>query len=157
MTEPRTAVAPTSTSPTSTSPTDPAIAAAVPRFLDAVEAGAMAGCRAWTDDAVVDATVPNWRFTIRGPAAIRHEYGRWFGHPGRFEELRRLPVAGGEVVEYLLTWTEGGVPHAAHHVHVLTVRDGAIAADTVMCGGRWSAGLLAEMEAAQAERAAGRG
>ena len=121
-------------------------------FLDAVEAGDIGGCRVWADDAVVDATVPNWRFTITGADAIRAEYGRWFAHPGRFEELRRLPVADGEVVEYLLTWTEGGVPHAAHHVHVLTVRDGAIVADTVMCGGRWSAALLAEMAEASAAR-----
>jgi hypothetical protein len=144
VTEPRTAA-------------DSAVATAVERFLDAVEAGAMATCQAWTDDAVVDATVPNWRFTIRGPDAIRHEYGRWFAHPGRFEELRRLPLPDGEVVEYLLTWTEGGVPHAAHHLHVLAVRDGAIAADTVMCGGRWPAALLADMAAAERERAAIRG
>jgi hypothetical protein len=87
-----------------------------------------------------------------GADAIRDEYGRWFAHPGRFEEMRRLAVPDGEVVEYVLTWTERGVPHAAHHVHVLTVRDGAIAADTVMCGGRWPAALLAEMAAAEAGR-----
>jgi ketosteroid isomerase-like protein len=118
-------------------------------FLDAIEAGAIADCRCWADDAVVDATVPNWRFTIRGADAIRDEYGRWFAGPSTFEELRRLSTTEGEVVEYLQTWTEGGVPHAAHHVHVLTVRDGAIVADTVMCGGRWPAALLAEMEAAK--------
>jgi hypothetical protein len=141
-------------STTAPAPTDPVTAATattaatVQVFLDAVEAGAIPTCDVWSADAAVDATVPNWRFTIRGPDAIRAEYGRWFTHPGRFEELRRLPVAGGEVVEYLLTWTEGGVPHAVHHVHVLAVGDGRITADTVMCGGRWSAALLAEMEAA---------
>jgi hypothetical protein len=40
------------------------------------------------------------------------------------------------------------VPHAAHHVHIITVAGGRIVADTVMCGGRWPASLLAEMEAA---------
>ena len=45
---------------------------------------------------------------------------------------------------------ENGVPHAAHHLHLLTVRDGLIAADTVFCGGRWPASLLADMEAAGA-------
>ena len=54
----------------------------------------------------------------------------------------------GEVVEYVLTWTEQGAPHAAHHVHILTIRHGLIVADTVLCGGRWPAELLAEMEAA---------
>jgi hypothetical protein len=39
---------------------------------------------------------------------------------------------------------------AAHHLHLLTVRDGLIVADTVFCGGRWPASLLAEMEAADA-------
>jgi hypothetical protein len=55
-----------------------------------------------------------------------------------------------EIVEYTLSWTENGVPHAAHHMHLLTVRDDQIVADTVMCGGRWPASLLAEMEAADA-------
>ncbi len=55
-----------------------------------------------------------------------------------------------EIVEYTLSWSENGVPHAGHHLHVLTVRDDRIVADTVFCGGRWPASLLAEMEAARA-------
>ena len=84
-----------------------------------------------------------------GPAAIRAEYAQWFADPGQFEELRRIPTPGGEVVQYLLTWTENGVPHAAHHMHVLEVSEGRIDVDTVMCGGRWPAGLLAEMQTSQ--------
>ena len=42
------------------------------------------------------------------------------------------------------------MPHAAHHMHLLTVRDDRIVHDTVLCGGRWPAKLLAEMEAADA-------
>jgi len=108
----------------------------------------VAGCDAWSADAVLDATVPNWRFRVVGASAIRGEYAGWFADPGRFEQLHRWPTSDGEVVEYTLTWTEHGVPHAAHHVHLLTVRDDRIVADTVVCGGRWSAALLAEMEAA---------
>jgi hypothetical protein len=38
------------------------------------------------------------------------------------------------------------VPHGAHHVHVLTTdAEGRIATDTVFCGGRWNATLLAQM------------
>jgi hypothetical protein len=122
---------------------------AVDQFLHAVENAAIADCIAWSDDAVLDATVPNWRLRAVGPAAIRAEYGRWFADQACFEYLNRYPVPGlGELVEYTLSWTENGVPHAAHHMHLLTVRDEQIAADTVMCGGRWSATLLAEMEAA---------
>jgi hypothetical protein len=66
--------------------------------------------------------------------------------------MRRYPAGGGasEVVEYTLSWSENGVPHAGHHMHLLTVRDDLIVADTVFCGGRWPAALLAEMEAADA-------
>lgn len=122
----------------------------VDRFLDAVVSATVPGCDAWSADATLDATVPNWRFHCAGAEAIRAEYAGWFADPGGFEQLRRLPTDGGEVVEYTLAWTENGVPHAGHHVHLLTVRDDLIVADTVMCGGRWPASLLAEMEAAGA-------
>jgi hypothetical protein len=126
--------------------------AAIDRFLQAVETATIPACDAWRADATLDATMPNWRLRANGPDAIRAEYARWFADPARFDELRRYPVSGGtaEVVEYTLSWTENGVPHAAHHMHLLTVADGLIVADTVMCGGRWPAGLLAEMEAASA-------
>ena len=123
----------------------------VDRFLDGIVHATIPTTDAWTDDATLDATVPNWRFTADGADAIRATYAGWFADPGRFEELRRLPTATGIVVEYLLTWEDAGVPHAAHHVHLLTLApDGRIADDHVFCGGRWDAALLAEMAAAGA-------
>ena len=122
---------------------------AVDAFLGAVEHGTIGSCSAWAPDAVLDATTPGWRFRMVGPAAIRTEYAQWFADPGRFEELRRIAIPGGEVVQYLLTWTENGAPHAAHHMHVFEVSHGRIDADTVMCGGRWPASLLAEMQTSQ--------
>ena len=108
----------------------------------------MAGTDAFADDAVLDATVPNWRFVVRGGSAICQEFARWYGHPGRFEELRRTPLPDGELLEYTLSWIEEEVLHKCHQAHRLTVADGRIVADTVWCGGRWPAALLAEMEAA---------
>jgi len=123
----------------------------VDKFLNAIENAAIADCYAWSADATLDATVPNWRMTVQGADAIRAEYGRWFADPARFEELRRYPVADDtQIIEYTLSWLENGVPHAGHHLHVLTVRDDQIVADTVFCGGRWPASLLAEMEATRA-------
>ena len=122
---------------------------AIDEFLTAVEAAAIAGCDAWSADATLDATVPNWRLRAAGADAIRAEYGRWFADKAVFEDLHRHPVPGvGEVVEYTLRWTENGVPHAAHHMHLLTVRADRIVSDLAFCGGRWPATLLAEMEAA---------
>ena len=124
----------------------------IDKFLNAVQSATILDCDVWSADATLDATVPNWRLHVAGADAIRAEYAGWFADPGRFEELRRHRVDGGagEVVEYMLSWSEDGVPHAAHHMHLLTVRDDRIVADTVFCGGRWPAKLLAEMEAAGA-------
>ena len=128
-----------------TASTNPSIDA----FLACVEKGAMASCEVWTPDVVLDATVPDWRFRMQGPEAIRAEYSTWFADPGHFDELRRVPLPDGEMVEYLLTWMEHGVQHAAHHMHVFELRDGLICSDTVMCGGRWPESLIAEMKTAQ--------
>jgi hypothetical protein len=123
---------------------------AVDEFLHAIENAAIPECRAWQQDATLDATVPNWRMQLSGADAIRAEYARWFADPGHFHDLSRHLVDGGEreVVEYTLSWQENGVPHAGHHLHVLTLKDGLIASDMVFCGGRWPASLLAEMAAA---------
>jgi hypothetical protein len=126
---------------------------AVDRFTTAIEAGVRVGPGVFADDAVVDATVPNWRWTIRGARAIADTFAGWFADPGDFESLRRTPVAGGEIVEFTLTWQENGIPHACHQSHHLTVRDGSIVADTVFCGGRWNAALLAEMAEAGSDGA----
>jgi hypothetical protein len=124
----------------------------IEKFLHAIETATIPGCDVWAEDATLDATVPNWRLHAAGADAIRAEYARWFADPGHFDELRRYSVEGeeAEVVEYTLSWSEDGVPHAGHHLHVLTVRDDRIVADMVFCGGRWPAALLAEMEAADA-------
>jgi hypothetical protein len=124
----------------------------IEKFLQAIETATIPGCDVWSADATLDATVPNWRLHAAGADAIRAEYAKWFAHPGRFEELRCCSVDGGagEVVEYTLSWSENGVPHAGHHMHLLTIRDDRIVADMVFCGGRWPAALLAEMEAASA-------
>jgi len=130
---------------------DSAVHVPVDGFLAAVVAGSIASCHVWAEDVVLDATVPDWRFRRVGSVALKEEYAHWFADPGRFEELRRIPFPDGEVVEYLLTWTENGIPHAARHIHVLDVHDGRITRDAVVCGGRWPAALLADMQAAQQE------
>jgi hypothetical protein len=121
---------------------------AIDRFLDTVR-GEHDGPSAWAEGAVLDAVVPGWRFSVSGDEGIRRQLRAWFQDAGTFEELRRLPIATGEVVELTVTWVEQGVPHAARQVHVLELDpEGRIVHDNMWCGGRWSATLLAEMEAA---------
>jgi hypothetical protein len=121
----------------------------VTEFLAGVERGSMPG-DVFCDDAVLDATVPNWRFSVRGGDAVRAKLATWFADPGHFEDLRRSALGDGELVEFTLAWEEGGVGHVCHQAHIMRVRDGRITSDTAFCGGRWPAPLLAEMAAAAA-------
>lgn len=114
-------------------------------FLSAVTAAEIEAADAWTADATLDATTPGWRNRVSGANGIKRLFAGWYADPGRFEELERTPLPDGELVQFLLTWTEHGVPHAARQAHVVTVRDGLIARHVVYCGGRWPAGLLARM------------
>jgi hypothetical protein len=117
----------------------------IDRFLAAITAADVGTAPVWAADAVLDATVPNWRMQVTGAAGIQAMLSRWYADPGRFEDLVRTPIPNGELVQFVLTWTELGVPHAAHQAHVIQLADDRIASHVVYCGGRWPAGLLAEM------------
>ncbi|MEA2829008.1 MAG: hypothetical protein QOG43_3447 [Actinomycetota bacterium] len=123
---------------------------AVDRLLDAFRAGHGVPAALFAPGAVLDATVPGWRFSVEGPDAVARQYSGWFDLPCELEELERHPVEGGEVVTYLQSLVDQGVPYAAHHCHVLRFdAEGRIAGDLFFCGGRWDAARLAEMAAAQ--------
>ena len=117
----------------------------VSAFLEAVRTANISQTDVWAADAVVDATVPHWRFSVTGSAAIKDVFGQWYADPAAFAELTRTQITDGELIQFQLTWTERGVPHAAHQAHIIRVVDGRIVGQTVFCGGRWTAGLLAEM------------
>jgi hypothetical protein len=119
----------------------------VERFLAGVEAGDLSG-DVFSDDAALDATVPNWRFQVKGGEAVRSELARWYADRGEFLDLQRTPIPGGELVEFTLTWTEEGIPHRVHQAHILRLSEDRVAADTAFCGGRWPAELIAQMEEA---------
>lgn len=121
---------------------------AIESFLATI-GGDHEGPSAWAPDAVLDAVVPGWRFSVVGSDAIGRQLRAWFRDPGTLEEVRRHPVEAGEIVELTVTWAEDGIPHAARQIHVLELDgDGRIVHDKMWCGGRWSAALLADMAAA---------
>ena len=123
----------------------------IDRFLTELSAGDGISPELYTADAQLDATVPNWRFAQAGASAVAAQFSHWYDAPTVIESVHLRPISGGAIVELDLSWIEDGVAYAAHHVHLITVADGRISADTVFCGGRWSATLLAEMEEARAQ------
>ena len=118
----------------------------VDRFLDAVTAGTGVPTDIYDPTAVLDATVPHWRLEQHGPRHIAGQLSAWFADPGGFNELRRVPLPEGELVEFQLSWEEQGRPMLAHQVHVITVADGRITQQAVFCGGRWDAATQAEIQ-----------
>jgi hypothetical protein len=119
----------------------------VTRFLDAVALGSGIPTDIYAPSALLDATVPNWRFEVHRPAAISAQLSGSYARPGRLFDLTRSPLPGGEVVRFTLAWTLDGDPMAAHQVHLFDVRDGAITGHDLWCGGQWDAALQAEIEA----------
>ena len=122
----------------------------VDRLLTGIEAGTISG-DVFSDDAVLDATVPNWRFSVRGGTAVREQLGLWYADPGQFQSLQRTPLPDGELVEFTLTWTEHDIEHTCHQAHILKLDNGRVTRDTAFCGGRWPAPLVEEMRQAQSE------
>ncbi len=124
---------------------EPSTTTAVDELVAGIEAGAVpAGV--FSDDAVLDATVPNWRFSVRGRDRVQAELSRWFADPGHFEQLSRIPLPDGELLQFTLAWEERGVAHRCHQAHILRMEGGRVASDTAFCGGRWPASLVAEMD-----------
>lgn len=127
-----------------TTDTDP-----VSRFLDAVSAGTGIPADLFHPDAVLDATIPDFRFAQHGAEHVAGQLSSWFADPGAFQDLARTPLpGGGELVRFVLQWDEGGDQMAAHQVHVIEVTDGLIRRQEVWCGGRWDSARQADIAAA---------
>ena len=122
---------------------------AIDRLLAGIEAGSIED-DVFADDAALDATVPNWRFTIRGGTRVRDQLAQWYMDPGRFQALQRTFLGQDrELVEFTLTWTEEGVEHTCHQAHIVSTTGDRVSTDTMFCGGRWPADLVAQMNAAE--------
>jgi hypothetical protein len=121
----------------------------VQSLLAAIAAGTGVPADIYRDDAVLDATVPNWRLQAAGAAAISSQLSGWYRDPATLDQVRQMPFPGGVAVKVDFSWEDGEVPHASHQLHVLTIEDERVVAHTAFCGGRWDAALLAEMETAR--------
>ncbi len=118
---------------------------AVDRFTAAIEAGVRVGPASspTTRSSTRPSPTGGGRSAARGRSPTPSPAGSPIPATSSCCGAPRWPTA--RSLEFTLTWEENGVPHACHQSHHLTLRDGSIVADTVFCGGRWNAALLAEM------------
>jgi ketosteroid isomerase-like protein len=118
----------------------------IARFLEAMRGGDWTGFEdAYTDDAIFDASVPNWHFQWEGAAMCAAQLGEWFGIvPDRFEPTVTL-TEDGAVVDFEMRRMCPGNPaenHAPHvegtrQAHIFRLRDGKICEQRVYCAGEW--------------------
>jgi hypothetical protein len=127
----------------------------IDRFTAAIEGATIPDARdLFADDAVLDATVPHWRFAVRGRVGVSGELAAWYTDPGQLESLTRTDLPGGAtLVQFVLTWEEHGEPHMCHQAYLIEHQDGRITHDTVWCGSRWDPALMAQMAEANAVHA----
>lgn len=119
------------------------------RFVELVEAGAHEQLVSlYTEDALFDAHVPNWRFQRQGPQAIVQELTSWFGAPGRFSRFDVEPTVSGDLLIELEWRQQEGTAAEIHSREAQRWRlddAGRIAEQVVYCAGRWDLELIAQM------------
>ena len=122
---------------------------AVSRLLEAITAGTGIPQGLFAPDAVLDATIPGFRFAQHGPEHVAGQMSSWFAHPGAFTDLQRTALPDGrELVRFDLTWHEDGALWAAHQSHLVELEGEQIRHVEMFCGGRWDAARQAEIAAA---------
>ncbi len=117
----------------------------VTRLLAAIEAGTGVPAELYAPDAVLDATVPMWRFQVHGPVAIADQLTDWFDAPATFVELERAALPDGESIRITLEWTTDDAPLVSHQAHFVVTDGRRITAQAAWCGGRWDEALQERM------------
>ena len=120
--------------------------AAIERFLEAMRTADWDGLEdIYADDAVFDASVPNWHFQYEGGSKCVEQLADWFGIvPDVFQPIV-TPTEDGAVVDFEMRRMCPGNPaenHAPHvegtrQAHIFRFRDGKITEQRVYCAGEW--------------------
>jgi len=119
---------------------------AIQRFVEALRTAQWEGLEdAYADDAVFDASVPNWHFQYEGAAKCVEQLRDWFGIEPMLLEQRVTATEDGAVVDFELRRMCPGNPAENHppHVegtrqaHIFRLRDGKIVEERVYCSGEW--------------------
>ena len=118
----------------------------ISKFVEALRTANWAGLEAaYTDDALFDASVPNWHFQVEGGRAAVDQLSDWFGIAPTVFEPVVTATDDGAVVDFELRRNCPGNPaenHAPHlegtrQAHIFRLRDGKIAEQRVYCSGEW--------------------
>lgn len=118
-----------------------------------LEAEDFAGIAAlYAPDAILDVTLPAWRFQLQGRAAIAAQFAHWYEIPARILRWDVRSASWGAVLEAEEIHDDGIYFRYTYH---LIVEDGEIVRHFVFCPGAWTTEELEvqRREAPMVERA----
>jgi hypothetical protein len=115
------------------------------RVCDAFIAGDIDGLLAWyAPDALVDAIVPQWRFQLQGPAAIREALAAGELILGRrVTHSHRAATDDGVLLEVEAWAPLDGEEQMWRGLHHIRIVDGLVTEHICYCSGFWDAATIA--------------
>lgn len=85
--------------------------------------------------ALLDVTLPGWRFQLEGRRAIAAQFGHWYAIPAKILRWDVRPAGWGAVLEAEELHDDGIYFRYTYH---LVVEDGSIVRHLVFCPGAWT-------------------
>ncbi len=124
--------------------TAPTIAERIAARLHALDYDGLA--ELYRPDAVVDVSVPQWRYQLQGRPAIRQllrEERRYVESGGRVSSWRVTPTGDGLVAEVEVRFIQEGEERQWREVHLFHTDGEAITEHANYCTGIWDAATIA--------------
>lgn len=109
--------------------------------LEAVDHDGLAAL--YRPDALLDVNVPEWRYQLQGPAAIRQQFREEAVASPRVVGLRPTVTADGVVVELETRFDHEGEGRLWREVHIFHTDGEMVWEHTVYCTGVWDADTIA--------------
>jgi hypothetical protein len=97
-------------------------------------------------ETVFDATVPGWRFRLRGTDQIVSQLYHWWPTPAELPSYRVTPTAEGVVLEFERPWLEHGERCGCRQVHVLVLDGERLRELRITCAGKLDEQTLHDIE-----------
>jgi hypothetical protein len=97
-------------------------------------------------ETVFDASVPGWRFRLRGPEQIVSQLYHWWPTPGELPASRITPTAEGVVLEFERHWFEDGERCGGRQVHVLVLDGESLRELRITCAGKLDEQTLRDID-----------
>ena len=104
----------------------------------------------YTDGALFDINVPEWRYQLQGHEHIRQQLDEWHPQSPELVDWQQRHTPWGAVVELAL-WERDNHELYSRSIHLLDIGDDRITRHVMYCTGNWTKETLRQATASLAE------